>query len=196
MDMTNGDMTNGDMTNGDMTDDPQRIGSSDDEGSQASSSAPLDLSPRVTKNSASRRRRPWGAIVVLALVVVTGFVVITKFLTSAVDYYCNVDEIGRKEGCEAGRRLRVQGVVEQGSVADDGTVTTFDVAFNGESVSVRYEGDPGGIFKECIPVVVHGVLNGDTFMGDRIEVKHSNEYEAENPDRVSAPEGTECSPSA
>ncbi len=189
-------MTNGDMTDGDMTDDPQRIGSSDDEGSQASSSAPLDLSPRSTTGSASRRRRPWGAIVVLVLVVVTGFVVITKFLTSAVDYYCNVDEIGRKEGCEAGRRLRVQGVVEQGSVADDGTVTTFDVAFNGESVSVRYEGDPGGIFKECIPVVVHGVLNGDTFMGDRIEVKHSNEYEAENPDRVSAPEGTECSPSA
>ena len=191
--MTNGDMTNGDMTNGDMTDDPQRIGSSDDEGSQASTSAPLDLSPRSTTSSASRRRRPWGAIVVLALVVVTGFVVITKFLTSAVDYYCNVDEIGRKEGCEAGRRLRVQGVVEQGSVADDGTVTTFDVAFNGESVSVRYEGDPGGIFKECIPVVVHGVLNGDTFMGDRIEVKHSNEYEAENKERITEAETSACS---
>ena len=50
---------------------------------------------------------------------------------------------------------------------------------------MRYEGDPGGIFQECVPVVVHGRLgNDDVFAGDRVEVKHSNEYEAENPDRV------------
>lgn len=179
-----------------MTDDPQRIGSSGDEVDESTASPSLDLSPRVSSLSASRRRRPWGAIVVLALVVVAGFVVITKFLTSAVDYYCNVDEIGHKDGCEEGRRLRVQGVVEKGSVADDGTVTTFDISFNGVTMNVRYDGDPGGIFKECIPVVVHGVLDGDTFTGDRIEVKHSNEYEAKNPDRMNTSEGTECSPSA
>ena len=174
-----------------MTDDPQRIGSSDDADSE------LDLSPRSTPSVSARKRRPWGAIAVLAVVVVTGFVVVTKFLTSAVDYYCNVDEIGRKEGCDPGRRLRVQGVVDAGSVADDGTTTVFDVSFNGETVPVRYDGDPGGIFKECIPVVVHGTLQGDTFSGDRIEVKHSNEYKADNPDRVEneldSPEGTGCS---
>jgi hypothetical protein len=40
-------------------------------------------------------------------------------------------------------------------------------------------------------------LQGDTFAGDRIEVKHSNEYMADNPDRVEdeldSPEGTGCS---
>jgi cytochrome c-type biogenesis protein CcmE len=173
-----------------VTDDPQRVGSSDDAESE------LDLRPRVNASTSSRKRRPWGAIAVLVVVVVAGFVVITKFLTSAVDYYCNVDEIGQKDGCEVGRRLRVQGVVDAGSVADDGTTTTFDMSFNGRTLSVRYEGDPGGIFKECIPVVVHGVLNGDTFEGDRIEVKHSNEYEAENPDRMNVPEDGECSQSA
>lgn len=173
-----------------MTDDPQRIGSSDDAESE------IDLRPRTTASVPGRKRRPWGAIVVLALVVVAGFVVITKFLTSAVDYYCNVDEIGQKDGCDAGRRLRIQGVVDAGSVEDDGTVTIFDVSFNGVTVPVRYEGDPGGIFKECIPVVVHGVLKDGTFLGDRIEVKHSNEYEAANPDRVDQPEGGECSQSA
>ena len=173
-----------------MTDDPQRIGSSDD------AEADIDLSPRATSPVPSRKRRPWGAIAVLVVVVGAGFVVITKFLTSAVDYYCNVDEIGQKDGCDAGRRLRVQGVVDAGSVVDDGTVTVFDVSFNGETIPVRYEGDPGGIFKECIPVVVHGVLKDGTFLGDRIEVKHSNEYEAENPDRVNESEDGECSQSA
>ena len=173
-----------------MTDDPQRIGSS------ADAETELDLRPRSTNTAPVRRRRPWGAIAVLVLVVIAGFVVITKFLTSAVDYYCNVDEIGAKDGCEAGRRLRVQGVVEKDSIEDDGTATTFTISFGGVSMPVRYEGDPGGIFKECIPVVVHGVLAGGTFEGDRIEVKHSNEYEAENPDRMNQSEGSECSPSA
>jgi cytochrome c-type biogenesis protein CcmE len=164
----------------------------------------LDLSPRERPSARDRRRRPWFAIVVLFSVVVAGGIVLTQFLTSAIDYYCNVDDIDVKEGCEAGRRLRIQGVVDEGSVRDDGTATAFTVTFGAKTLPVRYEGDPGGIFKECIPVVVHGVLTDGLFLGDRIEVKHSNEYEAENPDRVtpagesseySADEGTECSPS-
>ena len=186
------------MTSSDKTHfDDDSIGSSDDA---------LDLSPRPRVPATARqRRRPWLAIVVLAGVVVAGGIVLTRFLTSAIDYYCNVDEIDVKEGCEAGRRLRIQGVVDEGSVRDDGTVTAFTVTFGTRTVPVRYEGDPGGIFKECIPVVVHGVLTDGVFLGDRIEVKHSNEYEAANPDRVkpssgeggdSSAQGSECSPSA
>lgn len=155
----------------------------------------LDLSPRPVSARTRPRRTSLPAIIVLVAVLVAGGVVLTKFLTSAIDYYCNVDEIGVKDGCEAGRRLRIQGVVDQGSLRDDGTVTEFTVSFAGASLPVRYEGDPGGIFKECIAVVVHGVLDGGTFQGDRIEVKHSNEYEAANPSRIESEssEGTECS---
>ena len=52
-----------------MTDDPQRIGSSDDAESE------IDLSPREVAIGSPRKRRPWGAIIVLLLVVVAGFVV-------------------------------------------------------------------------------------------------------------------------
>lgn len=122
---------------------------------------------------------------ILAGVIVAGGVVVTQFLSSAIDYYCNVDEIGVREGCEAGRRLRVQGTVEQGSLAAVAGSTRFAMSFNGTRLDVSYLGDPGGIFQECIPVVAHGRLVGDVFEADRIEVKHSNEYVAENPDRVS-----------
>ena len=58
---------------------------------------------------------------------------------------------------------------------------------------VRYEGEPGGIFQECVPVVVHGRLDQTTaadgtttrvFDGDQVEVKHDNKYVAQNGDRL------------
>lgn len=155
----------------------------------------MDLSPRDVPSAPPVRQRSkrWPAILVLLLVVAGGGVLVTKFLGSAIDYYCNVDEIGAKSGCEDGRRIRVQGNVEEGSVAQDGGVTTFTIAFNGVEMPVRYEGDPGGIFQECVPVVVHGRVDERTgadgsvvrtFSGDRVEVKHSNEYEEQHEDRI------------
>ena len=147
----------------------------------------LDLSPRPAPRQAKpTKRRNWAAIAILAVVVVAGGVIVTKFLGSAIDYYCNADEIGVRDGCEEGRRLRVQGTVAADSVETAGGITTFTIVFGDAAMPVRYEGEPGGIFAECEPVVVHGRLVDDVFQGDQIEVKHSNEYEAENPDRVDA----------
>ena len=36
----------------------------------------------------------------LALVIVAGGFIVTQFLSSAVDYYCNVDEVGTRSGCD------------------------------------------------------------------------------------------------
>ena len=147
----------------------------------------LDLTPRDDQGTpAPRRTRRWAPFVMLALVLVAGGVIVTQFLRSAVDYYCNVDEIGQRSGCDPDRRLRLQGVVEQGSVTHDGGNTDFVIAFNGAEVPVHYDGEPGGIFKECIPVVVHGKFASATgvFDGDLVEVKHSDEYVAVNDDRL------------
>jgi cytochrome c-type biogenesis protein CcmE len=159
----------------------------------------IDLTPRNdTGAPPPKRRRRWAPLIVLALVLVAGGVIVTQFLRSAVDYYCNVDELGQRSGCEAGRRLRVQGTVDKGTVATTDGITTFDISFGGKTLPVRYEGQPGGIFEECEPVVVHGELVDGTFQGDRVEVKHSNEYEAANADRLQAAttESATCSPPA
>src|SRR4029079_16889219 len=105
-----------------------------------------DLAPRTqpeTVAHAAKSRRRWMSIVVLCLVLVAGGVIVTQFLRSAVDYYCNVDEIGHRDGCEAGRRLRVQGTVDKGSVVSENGITTFAITFGGETLPVRYEGQPG-----------------------------------------------------
>ena len=153
-----------------------------------------DLSPRTgpdTPPVPARAKRKLMPIVVLAAVLVAGGVIVTQFLRSAVDYYCNVDEVGTRSGCDIGRRLRVQGVVERGTVVSRGADTDFVITFNGAEMPVRYDGEPGGIFKECIPVVVHGRFDaaGDLFMGDRVEVKHSDEYVSVNDARLAEADG-------
>lgn len=132
-------------------------------------------------------------MVVLVLVIVAGGVMVTQFLSSAIDYYCNVDEIGVRDGCDGERRLRVQGTVEEGSLQTDAARTTFSISFNGATLPVSYQGAPGGIFQECIPVVVHGRLAGDVFEGDRIEVRHSNEYAEDHGDRIDEAGSPACS---
>ena len=147
------------------------------------------LRPRTGPDDDAVRRssgRRWMPIIVLGLVLVAGGVIVTQFLRSAVDYYCNVDEVGVRSGCDADRRLRIQGVVERGTVQTVGGDTDFVIGFNGATVPVHYDGEPGGIFKECLPVVVHGRFDGpsETFLGDRVEVKHSDEYVSVNDARL------------
>lgn len=155
-----------------------------------------DLAPRAPVPAARGRsgRRKWAPIAILVVVVAIGGVMVTQFLTSAVDYFCNVDEIGQKKGCEEGRKIRVQGEVVQGSVDDVGDGSTrFELQFNGVTMPVNYHGVPTGIFQECINVVVSGRKTGGVFEGTDMSVKHSNEYESENADRVAEGEDPACS---
>jgi cytochrome c-type biogenesis protein CcmE len=153
----------------------------------------MDLSPREVVPTAvgTRRRRPWAAAIVLVLVLGVGGVFVTKFLTSAIDYYCNVDEIGSKDGCDVGRAIRIQGVVERGSLVDEGSGVEFLVSYRGVSMPVVVGSKPTGIFQECIPVVVTGrvveapdTAAGLLFEGEEILVKHDESYDESNAERV------------
>ena len=156
----------------------------------------MDLTPRdapVGGGTAARKKRRWKPILLLVVVLGAGGVIVTRFLTSAIDYYCNVDEVGERSGCEGDRRLRVQGAVDEGSLRQAAGVTTFSLSFNDKTIDVRYDGDPGGVFQECIPVVAHGRLVNGLLLSDRIEVKHSNTYVAENEARIDEAEAAACS---
>jgi cytochrome c-type biogenesis protein CcmE len=163
----------------DVTDpvDDDRIGEGGDGG--------LDVTPRSTgpAPAAGRRARRWLApVLVVGLVAAAGGVVF-QLLSSATTYYCNADEIGTKSGCETGRRFRLLGQVDQGSIVA-GTPFRFTVSHNGRTVPVSYEGEPAGKFQACVPVLVEGRMVGQTFEGDRILVRHTEEYVEQNPDRV------------
>ena len=164
----------------------------------------MDLTPRSGPGDdgvvSKKKKRNVVPMLVLALVIVGGGVIITQGLNNAVDYFCNVDEVGTRDGCEEGRRIRLQGTVEPGTIdASVPGVTAFTMAFGDAQIDVSYDGIPGGIFKECIPVVVHGEIRDGVLEGDLVEVKHSDEYVAVNDDNLDEAEeyaDAECAPTA
>ena len=149
-----------------------------------------DLRPREVVPTAVRgKKKPWFAYGVLAVVLIVGGFVVAKFLTNSLDYYCNVDEVGVKDGCDVDRSIRIQGVVEKGSVDTEGSVTNFVVSFNGVSMPVALSSRPTGLFQECIPVVVTGRVTQTAdgsrlFEGDEVLVKHSENYDKEHAGRI------------
>lgn len=149
----------------------------------------MELSPRTApeapRATAPRRRRsPWayGALVVVLLGI---GVVAYQALSSASLYFYNADEAVQQRADLGDSRFRLQG-----SVLDDVEATpsgvTFTVKYNGVEIPVEHDGDPPELFEPGIPVVLEGhwAATGDTFQSDRILVKHSEEYQADNGERL------------
>ena len=127
------------------------------------------------------RRRLWLAgIVVLAAL---GFLVF-QGLGNATLYFRTADEAVAQKAQLGERRFRIEGDVVDGSVRQDGNDVSFTLTSKNVEVPVLHKGDPPELFRPGIPVVLEGRFQGDHFSSDRILVKHSETYVAENPERV------------
>jgi cytochrome c-type biogenesis protein CcmE len=141
----------------------------------------LDLTPRTEP---ARRRRGLPAVAVLvAVVLALGFIAI-KALGDASLFFLNADEAVAQRADLGDDRFRLQGTVVEDSVDETDDGVTFQVEFNDVTVDVVHRGDPPELFQPNIPVVLEGNWDGEVFASDRILVKHSSEYEAENGDRL------------
>ncbi len=142
----------------------------------------MDLTPRPAGGRPPRS--PW-AYGVLATVLLGLAVVVYQGLTSASLYFYNADEAVEQRADLGDKRFRLQGlVVSEHTAVDDGI--EFTVAFNDVEVAVHHRGDPPELFDLGTPVVLEGHWSsaGDRFESDRILVKHSEQYEADNPERL------------
>jgi cytochrome c-type biogenesis protein CcmE len=110
-------------------------------------------------------------------------------LGNATLYFHNVDEALAQRDDLGTRSFRLQGLVRD-DVREEGNTVRFTVTFNGADIAVVHRGDPPDLFRPGLPVVLEGHLTGATvdgmsvFESNRILVKHSEEYEAENTDRI------------
>lgn len=76
-----------------------------------------------------------------------------------------------------GARLRLGGLVESGSVAKSGTLTTFSVTDGNAAVKVAYSGILPDLFREGQGVVAEGALQPDgIFKADSVLAKHDERY--------------------
>jgi cytochrome c-type biogenesis protein CcmE len=81
-------------------------------------------------------------------------------------------------GVKPGQRIRLGGMVEDGSVQKGpGTVTTFVVTDQIDTIKVSYNGILPDLFREGQGVVTEGKLQDDgTFMADTVLAKHDENY--------------------
>jgi cytochrome c-type biogenesis protein CcmE len=141
----------------------------------------LDLTPRT--GAAKRRRGLPAVIALIAVVAALGFIAV-KALGDASLFFYNADEAVAQRDDLGDDRFRLQGTVVEDSVDETDDGVTFQVEFNDVTVDVVHRGDPPELFQPDIPVVLEGTWDGEAFASDRILVKHTSEYEAENEDRL------------
>ncbi len=103
--------------------------------------------------------------------------VLTAFDDSLVFFY-SPSELAAKDFPE-GRRLRIGGLVEEGSLErlGDGLTVTFRVTDLSTALAVTYTGVLPDLFREGQGVVAEGVATaGGVFRADSILAKHDENY--------------------
>lgn len=127
------------------------------------------------------KRRLWlaGIVVVGALLYL-----VVQGLGNATLYFRTADEAVAQRASLGTRRFRIEGDVVDGSVHEVGNEVSFILTSKNVQVPIQHKGDPPELFRPGIPVVLEGHFQGDYFASDRILVKHSSTYIAQNPDRV------------
>ncbi len=124
-----------------------------------------------------KHRRLVFVVVGMAGLAIAAALVLNAFRDSLVFFY-SPSEIIAKHVPE-GRRLRVGGLVEEGSVRrlDDGLTTAFKVTDLSESVDVVFKGVLPDLFREGQGVVAEGSLGANgVFVADSVLAKHDEKY--------------------
>lgn len=117
----------------------------------------------------------------LILVIVLGYLGFTAFQNSST-YYYTVDELLADSEITTEQNVRVQGVVEAGSVQENDNTrqVRFVLTYNERSIPVVYSGIIPDAFQENNDAVVEGNIEQDgTFRAHTLTVKCPSKYVAE-----------------
>ncbi|MEZ5238460.1 MAG: cytochrome c maturation protein CcmE [Microthrixaceae bacterium] len=148
----------------------------------------FDLRPRTSAPDAgpggARSRRRYLAIGALVAVLVALGAVLVVGLNDAATFFRNVDEAVEMRDELQGERFRMQGNVVEGSVTETDDGVDFVISYHSVEVPVRHTGTPPELFGPDIPVVLEGTFSGEVFESDEILIRHDNEYDEENPERI------------
>ncbi|USD66003.1 cytochrome c maturation protein CcmE [Vibrio sp. SCSIO 43136] len=130
-----------------------------------------------------RRKKRLGLILALFFGLATTVGLILYALNQNMDLFYTPTELvyGKPDGTkpEVGQRLRIGGMVVDGSVSRDpqSLKVSFDLADVGPKVTIEYEGILPDLFREGQGIVAQGVLkDATTIEAFEVLAKHDEEY--------------------
>ncbi len=114
----------------------------------------------------------FGGMAVLGL---AAFLVLSALQDSIVFFYSPSD-IEAKH-VEAGQRVRIGGLVAEGSVHKNGTEVSFDISDGAKTIKVNYTGILPDLFREGQGVVAEGRMEApEKLAADTVLAKHDEKY--------------------
>ena len=128
------------------------------------------------------RRRPWGVLVLVGVVIaVVGYLAFSS-VGSALVYYLTPTELLARGDAAVGETIRLGGQVDVGSVSGPATDLRFVLTDGDASIPVHSSVAPTRSFREGSGAVVEGRLGEDgVFEATQVIVKHDENYEAPAP---------------
>jgi len=97
-------------------------------------------------------------------------------LSDSIVFFYTPSELAEK-GVAPGTRVRLGGMVEEGSVEKSGTLVRFVVTDTIKTLKVAYNGQLPDLFREGQGVVAEGKVSADgTFVADTVLAKHDENY--------------------
>lgn len=140
------------------------------------------MSEAVTQLRRPRTRLRLALVIVVVLAGVG--VLAVSGLGESLVFYRSPTELATDPAL-VGQRVRVGGEVAPGSVREDPDGVSFTLSDGTTDLPVVYRGTVPGVFQAGEGALVEGVLGADgVFRGERLMVKHSEDYRA--PDRAGA----------
>lgn len=125
----------------------------------------------------ARRRRPWGVLVGVAVVLAVVAYLAFSQVGNALVYYLTPTELLARGNGAFGQTIRLGGLVQSGSMHGPDTNLSFVLTDGTRSIQVHTTSAPPALLREGAGAVVEGVLgrNG-VFEATQVLVKHDENY--------------------
>jgi cytochrome c-type biogenesis protein CcmE len=124
----------------------------------------------------TRKKRRLYFVILGLLAVGTAAALVLSALRQDIVFFFSPTEILEAKVQTEGRRIRLGGLVEQGSVVKEGAKVRFKVTDGAHSLPVEFEGLLPDLFREGQGVVTEGRMGTGVFLASEVLAKHDENY--------------------
>ncbi len=123
----------------------------------------------------TRKQRRLTLIAIAGVVLALAAALTLSALRDTITFFASPSELAMNPP-PPGKRLRIGGLVKEGSIQKEGVIVRFEVTDGAKSIPVRYQGMLPDLFREKQGVVAEGSLEDGIFVARNILAKHDEYY--------------------
>ena len=122
-----------------------------------------------------QRKRRLTTVFLILISSAFGSFLIIKALDTNLDFFFTPSEL-YSQNIPDNKRIKVGGMVSEGSVKRDKTNIIFEMTDYKNSITVNFNGIVPDLFQEGSGVVVLGYMNKDVILAEEVLAKHDENY--------------------